>query len=463
MSVKRTNVIFGTLLCGAIVTSLLQTALTTALPAIMAELHLGASTAQWLTSAFSLTMAIMVPATAYLIKRFSTRQIFSSAMFLFTLGTFFAWVAPSFPLLLTGRILQALGSGIILPLLQVVVMTMYPPEKQGFVMGIYGLAAGAAPVFAPTLAGFLIGIRGWRSIFLVTLIPSALTLILSLVTINNVSETEKIPFDYLSMVLCALGMTGLLLGLGNLTSGGLPTTVLPLLLGLLACVFFVRRQLKLSQPFLDVRAFSDRNFRLAVIISVLLYAVMMGGSTIYPILIQTVMGKSAVVSALVMLPGSLIMSLISPRAGRFYDRFGIRALVLAGSLIMLVSCLGVSFVHSSTDIALLVALYALRLFAVGCIMMTIVTWGMQKLPASQVTHGSALLTSLRTLAGAFGSAVSMEIMSYASQASVAHQVANYAGVRVAFLSISALAFVQLLVALAAFGAHSTHGERGSGC
>ncbi|WP_278956127.1 MFS transporter [Lactobacillus apis] len=167
MTTKKANLVFTTLLTGAIVTSLLQTSLTTALPKIMQELSLTALKAQWLTSAFSLAMAIMVPISAYLIKRYTTRQIFISSMILFSFGSLLSWYGSNFTVLLLGRIFQALGSGIVLPLTQVVIMTLYPTEKQGTAMGILGLASGAAPVIAPTLTGIAIDSWGWRSIFLI--------------------------------------------------------------------------------------------------------------------------------------------------------------------------------------------------------------------------------------------------------------------------------------------------------
>ncbi|BDR56005.1 MDR family MFS transporter [Xylocopilactobacillus apis] len=446
MNSKKNNLIFSTLLCGAIVTSLLQTALTTALPNIMKELQLTAATAQWLTSAFSLTMAVMIPATAFLIKRFSTRQIFISAMTFFTVGTLISWLAKNFGILLIGRIFQALGSGIILPLTQVAVMTMYPVEKQGTIMGVFGLATGAAPVIAPTLTGIAIDLWNWRSIFLISLILAASTLILSLFTIKNVTPTEKIKFDLWSMILCTVGLSGILIGLSNLTSDNFAKAVIPLIIGIISLIIFSKRQLNLKSPFLELKTLKTKNFRVAVIISILLYAVMMGGSTVYPILIQSVMKKSAMISALVMLPGSLAMALINPFTGRFFDRFGINKLVIGGSILMFISCLGVSFVSSFTPIGLLIVFYLMRLLAIGCIMMPIVTWGMQNLPSEQVAHGTALLTALRTVSGAFGTAISMEIMTEIS----APKPVNYAGVRVAFVTITIIALIQLIISLINF-------------
>lgn len=453
MTGRRLNAIFGTLLSGAIVTSLLQTALTTALPAIMADFSLTADRAQWLTSAFSLTMAIMVPATAYLIKRFPTRVVFISAMSLFALGILLDLVAWNFPILLGGRVLQALGSAMILPLLQVVVMTAYPPDRQGLVMGIYGLAAGAAPVIAPTLTGLLVDAHGWRSVFLITLVLSLLVLVPSLVLVGNIGQTISLDFDPVSMVLCALTMTGLLWGLGQMTVSPWPNMVVPLAVGLVAGPVFVSRQLKSSHPFLDLRALGNREFRVALVVSILLYLVMMGGSAIYPLLIQETMGDTAMVSGLVMMPGSLAMALMSPLAGRIYDRHGIRGLAIPGSLLLLASCLGTAAVNDPDQLWLLALCYLIRLLGVGCIMTPIVTWGMRTMTPAQVTDGSALLTSLRTLGGAFGSAGFMEVQTLAE---------GYRGVGMAFMAMAALALVQLILVVVAMAEHGSGPRQGRG-
>lgn len=449
MTNKKANLIFGTLLTGAIVTSLLQTSLTTALPQIMYELSLSASTAQWLTSAFSLAMAIMVPTTAYLIKRFTTRQIFLSAMALFTFGSLISWWGKSFSVLLVGRVFQALGSGIILPLTQVVIMTLYPTEKQGTVMGILGLASGAAPVIAPTFTGMVIDSWGWRSIFLITGLISIIIIILASLTVKNVTPTAKIPLDYLSLMLCSGGLIGLLIGLSSLDSN-ISASIITLLIGITLIALFTKRQLQMAEPFLNLRILKRNNFRIAVVISMLLYAVMMGSSTIYPILIQTVMKKTAVVSALIMLPGSLVMALINPVTGRFYDRFGISKLALAGGLLMVLSCWGVTMIDSAQEVIVLGVLYLLRLLGVGFLMMPIVTWGMQNLPTDEVAHGTALLTALRTLSGALGTTVFMEIMTNGTHLTNPHSTASYVGIQYSFKAMTALALVQVIISLLQF-------------
>lgn len=446
MTTKKANLVFTTLLTGAIVTSLLQTSLTTALPKIMQELSLTALKAQWLTSAFSLAMAIMVPISAYLIKRYTTRQIFISSMILFSFGSLLSWYGSNFTVLLLGRIFQALGSGIVLPLTQVVIMTLYPTEKQGTAMGILGLASGAAPVIAPTLTGIVIDSWGWRSIFLITGIISLVIVIFATFSVKNVSPVNKIQLDYVSLLLCIGGLTGILVGLSSISTN-LYESIILLVIGIILIFIFSRRQISSDLPFLNLKILKNSKFRMAVIISMLLYAVMMGSSTIYPILIQTVMKKSAVMSALIMLPGSLAMALINPLTGMFYDRFGINKLAISGSLLIMISCFGITFINSTRDVFLLGILYLLRLLGVGCLMMPIVTWGMQSLPEEEMANGTAIITALRTLSGALGTAVFMEVMTSASHFYNANSTANYYGVKFTFKIMTLLALIQLIISI----------------
>ncbi|MCC0694192.1 MDR family MFS transporter [Clostridioides sp. ES-S-0048-02] len=444
------NMIFAVLLIGSIVGSLLQTSLTTALPVMMGDLNISATTAQWLTSAYTLAMGIMVPATAFLIRRFPTKPLFISAMSLFAVGLLLSASASSFTPLLFGRILQAMGNGVLLSMTQVIILTIYPAEQMGSIMGIYGLAAGAAPIFAPTLAGIVIDIFNWQAIFWFSLVISIIDIIIASRVLQNVIETKKQSFDTFSMILCAVGFSGLLLGLGNIgtTEFFSINIALPLFVGIVSIIVFSLRQIHSKEPFLELRILKNKSYRLAVIISMLLYVVMMAGSTLIPIYIQTIRGFSATKCGLIMMPGSLVMALISPFAGRFYDRFGIRKLVVCGSIFLAISCLGVSFVGEDTSVLYISAFYIIRLIAIGLIMMPIVTWGMSVLGEKNIAHGTALLTSLRTIAGAIGSAVFVAVMTTATVTSrgMTNATANVFGMDVAFICISIVAVVQLLVA-----------------
>ena len=438
--------------------AILQTALTTALPSIINDLQISAATAQWLTSDYSLAMGIMVPATAFLMKRFKTKPLFISGLIFYLIGLLFAATAISFPTLLVGRIFQALGSGILTAMTQVVILTIYPKEQRGTTMGIYGLAIGAAPVLSPTITGIVIDYFDWRVIFWFTLVIVVFNLLLSSLVMKNVLDNEKMDFDFTSMLLSAIGFSGLLIGLGNLGSTRFLslTIAFPLFISILSLIAFTLRQLRLDNPFLELRTFKNKEFRLSVIMSMFLYAIMITGSTLFPIYIQIVHGLSATKSGLIMMPGSLTMAIISPFAGRIYDKFGIRKLAVIGSAFMAISCIGISFVSEGTSVIYLTLFYIARLISISCIMMPMVTWGMSTLDSRYTSHGTALLTSLRTIAGAVGATVFVSIMSYVTKVTSTSEAvtANAAGIDIAFISISVVSIVQLILAIIFVGKES---------
>lgn len=448
---KSRNMIFIVLMISSIIGALLQTSLTTALPVIMKDLKISAGTAQWLTSAYALAMGIMVPVTPFLMKRVKTKKLFLAGMLMYFTGLLLCATASAFPVLLSGRIIQALGNGILLTLTQVIILTIFPSEKRGMAMGIYGLAIGAAPVLAPTLTGMVIDILDWHVIFGFALIFVILDIILACFYMKDVLGNEKASFDFFSLLLSASGYSGLVFGLGNL--GAHPflsvPVALPLLFGITMLALFCLRQLRLDEPLLELRTFQNHEFRLSVIMSMLLYAVMMGGSTLLPIYIQIVHSLSATMSGLIMLPGSLAMAVISPFAGKIYDKFGMRLLAVAGSAFMVFSCTAISFVKPTTSVIYLAAMYVARLIAISCIMMPIVTWGMSTMDEKHTAHGTALLSSLRTIAGALGSAVFVAIMTFATKISSGSETvtANAFGIDAAFIGISVLAVLQLVVAV----------------
>lgn len=452
MNQRTAKLIFTILMLASIIASISQTSLTTALPMIMTDLKVDSATGQWLTSGYTLVMGIMIPATAYFMERFSTRQLFISALSLFTLGSLVAWLGPNFIILLIGRVLQAMGTGIFLPLTQIAIMTIFPVERQGAMMGIYGLAATAAPVLAPTLTtGLLIDQYGWRSIFGIISILSLLTLLVGIKFLRNFVEGQANRFDSLSFILSGLGFSGLLIGLGNFGTVNLIWVIGPILVGIISLIWFTIRQLKATDPFLNLRVFQNQRFTLAVLISMLLYAAMMAGSTIYPIYIQSVLHQSAAISGLVMLPGSLLMALLNPVTGRIYDRYGIKWLLVFGSLAVLVSAIGSAYFKTATSLLIVGGCFALRLIGVACIMMPVVAWAMQGTSVAEKANQTAALTSLRTISGSFGVAVFTAMLTYVTDLTSPHLIASIHGIDLTFMGMAVIATVQLLIAI--FGLH----------
>lgn len=451
LTVRQRGLMFACLLAASVASSFQVTALSTALPAIVRELGIELSAGQWLTSGFSLAMGIVMPLTAFLITRIPTRPLLLTSMGAILMGLVLCVMAQDFPLMMLGRILQACGNGMLTSITQVVILTIYPSKKRGTMMGWYGLAIGAAPVIAPTLAGVLVDSFGWRMIFFATIAMITVCFVWALMVSSNVLETRVQVFDFKSFLLSALAFGGITLGIGNAAGQGLLTSLafIPLFVGGIASLFFVRRQLRLEHPFLALHVLAQRRYAVSVMASMLLYLIMMGASLLMPLYVQSVMGRSATLSGLVTLPGALCMAVASPFAGRILDRLGMKKLFVMGAACLLLGTAGMIPAAGAASVWPAAILHAVRCIAIGCLMMPLVTWGMGSLAPAQTAHGTALVNSLRTIAGAIGAAVFTGMMtSVARRAAVSHGAgAQIYGVRAAFIAMSLVAVIMLVLAV----------------
>lgn len=448
---RKRFLIFTNILVSTIASSMLSTAMTTALPPISQDLSISVSTGQWLTSGYSLAMGIIMPLTAFLIRRLPTKRLYLGGIFTFIAGLIISLLSNSFPVMMTGRVFQACGNGILMAIAQVVILSIYPEEKKGTIMGWYGLASGAAPVIAPTLAGVLVDLINWRAIFGLALAVMLISFLIACLVFEDVLETENKKFDFISFLLSVFAFGGVTLGVGNITTYGIatPGTLLPLCLGIITSVIFSWRQFSIQEPFLDLAILKNPSYGLSVIGSMLLYFIMMGSSVIMPLYVQSVMGRSATVSGLVTLPGSLAMAIVSPFAGKIFDKLGMKALFVTGSAFLIISNLGMFFITLHTPIYIAAIYNVIRCIAIGCLMMPLITWGTFHVDISLVADASALLVSLRTIAGAIGSAVFVGIMTLVAQRSSGTygDKALLHGLNIAFLCMTAGAVILFGIAV----------------
>lgn len=360
-----------------------------------------------------------MPLTAFLITRFPTKKLYMAGISCFIIGILCSIFSGNFAVMMIGRILQACGNGVLMSAAQVIILTVYPPEKRGTMMGTYGLATTAAPIIAPTVAGLMIDAFGWKSIFYLVMIILIVSFIISGIVFEDLLEIQNKKFDFLSFVESILAFGGITLGIGNITSYGLVSIQagIPLLIGIVTCAFFIVRQCRLEKPFLDVKILNSWCYAVSVISSMVLYFVMMGSSVMMPLYVQSVMGYSAVVSGLVTLPGSLATALVSPFAGRLYDKIGIRKIFIIGSVALMVSNIGMFFLTLNTPLWVAAVLNVIRNISIGSLMMPLLTWGTSSVSSQKVADASSLLTSLRTIAGSIGSAVFVGIMTVVSTGS----------------------------------------------
>lgn len=454
-TIKLTNrnrtFIFINLVISGIATSILSTAMTTALPSLVTYFKVSTSVGQWVTSGYSLAMGVVMPLTAFLITRFPTKKLYMTGIAGFIVGLLFSIFAGNFGLMMVGRVLQACGNGILLSAAQVIILTVYPIEKRGTMMGTYGLATTAAPIIAPTIAGLMIDTFGWKSIFYLVLAVLVVSFVISSIFFEDVLELQDKKFDILSFVESIFAFGGITLGIGNISSFGLISIQagVPLLIGIVTCTLFIIRQCGLEKPFLDVKILSNRNYAMSVVSSMVLYLVMMGSSVMMPLYVQSVMGYSAVISGLVTLPGSLATAVVSPFAGRAYDKMGIKKIFIVGSAALIISNMGMFFLNMHTPLWVAAGFNVIRNISIGSLMMPLLTWGTSNVNAKKVADASSLLTSFRTIAGSIGSAVFVGIMTSVSVSSAAVYGDNALmhGMNVSFFWMAIGSLVLLLLSI----------------
>lgn len=449
MGLTRTQMVMVVVfLAGTVFAVLNQTLLSPALPTIMADLHVDATTVQWLTSGYSLTEAVVIPFAAYFIGRFSTRQLFLGGMTLFTLGSLCAALAPSFPILLLGRVLQAVGTGSVMPMVFTVILLIFPREKRGTAMGIISLVIGFAPAVGPSLAGLLIDSVGWRALFIIVTALSALIVIAGLIVLKNYGDFKRVTFDPLSVALTTVGLVCLLYGLSTFSSSSnLALTGALIVVGAVLMVIYVRRQLKLETPMLQVGILRTRRYAITVIVIVIVQAALMGTGVIIPLYIQSVLGNSATVSGVAMLPGAVLGAIMSFFAGRLFDRYGVRRMVIPGGIVMLLGAAGMSLLGIDTNIAIVAVAYTVLVVGLQAIMTPLNTWGVNSLDNSVIQHAQGVSNTLNQIAGAFGTAllVSLSALSptLAPNASAHEQL--YLGQHIAFCAMTALLVIAFIV------------------
>lgn len=452
MGLTRTQMVMVVVfLAGTVFAVLNQTLLSPALPTIMADLHVDATTVQWLTSGYSLTEAVIIPFAAYFIGRFSTRQLFLGGMTLFTLGSLCAALAPSFPILLLGRVLQAVGTGSVMPMVFTVILLIFPREKRGTAMGIISLVIGFAPAVGPSLAGLLIDSVGWRALFIIVTALSALIVIVGLIVLKNYGDFKRVTFDPLSVALTTVGLVCLLYGLSTFSSSSnLALTGALIVVGAVLMVVYVRRQLKLETPMLQVGILRTRRYAITVIVIVIVQAALMGTGVIIPLYIQSVLGNSATVSGVAMLPGAVLGAIMSFFAGRLFDRYGVRRMVIPGGIVMLLGAAGMSLLGIDTNIVIVAVAYTVLVVGLQAIMTPLNTWGVNSLDNSVIQHAQGVSNTLNQIAGAFGTAllVSLSALSPALAPSASAHEQLYLGQHIAFCAMTALLAIAFIVVCA---------------
>jgi len=401
------------MMIGSFVSILNQTILSTALPQIMKYFDITASTVQWLTTAFMLVNAIMIPLTALLLEKIPTKKLLMFSVLMFGIGTLICAFSTSFESLLMGRIVQAVGAGILMPLISTVLLLIFPLEKRGAAMGLYGLVVCFAPAIGPTLAGLIIDKWNWHYLFYLLIPIIALDIIFLFFFMKDIIPLKNPKIDLLSIILSTAGFGSLLFGFSNAGNKGWSdiSVVATIIAGVIISALFVWRQISMKNPMLEMRVFKSGTFTLTTIIGSILSISSVGASIIVPIFLQSILGKSALTSGLTLLPGALLMAGMMLVSGRLFDKYGVKKLAIPGIILLAVSTIPFTNLHMGTSITFVAVVYTIRYIGIALVIMPLQTAGMNALPDKLLPHASSVINMAKQVAGSLGSAVLITVMS----------------------------------------------------
>lgn len=450
---KQQIVMLVIMVFGTFVTVLNQTVVTPAQPSIMLEMGIDASTVQWLTTGFTLVNAIMIPVTAYLTDKHSTKILYLVSMGIFALGSLMAGIAPDFAVLLAGRLLQAAGAGILMPMVMTVLMLTFPVERRGSAMGIFGIVIAFAPAIGPSVAGLVIDGYGWRIMFYAIAILIALVILISCFALKKAEPLNPAAqLDKVSVIMSTVGFGALLYGFSTIGSVGLNVADgIITLVGIVVLVLFFRRQLKMEQPMLNVRVLANRRFLIGTAIGMIVQASLLAAGVLMPIYLQSYMGYSATVSGLVIMPGAILMGVLNPFAGRLFDKYGPRVLSIIGLVILTISTVGFATLSSTTDVVWLTILYTIRMASLSLVNMPITTWAMNALDNKLLNHGTSVNNTLRQVSGSLGTALLVSIDTFvtgSASGTMGAVEAGILGVNAAFAAAVVLSAIALGLTIA---------------
>jgi len=452
----RNRLVIGLLLVSAFVVILNETIMSVALPRLMVSLGVDAGAAQWVTTAFLLTMAVVIPITGFLLQVLHTRPVFILAMTLFSVGTLVCASAPGLEVLVLGRVVQACGTAVMMPLLMTTVMNLVPPETRGRTMGNISIVISVAPAIGPTISGVILSVLDWRWMFLLVLPIGLAALAIGAARIKNVTTPRPAPLDFLSIILSALGFGGLVYGLSALGEGhaGAVPSWLPLVIGAIALGAFIWRQLalqKTDRALLDLRTFRSKTFSVSLIMMAISMICLFGTIILLPIYMQTVLGLTTLQSGLLLLPGGLIMGVLAPPVGRLYDRFGPKPLLIPGAIVVSAVLWLMTMVDQTTWFGWLLAGHVVISVGLALLFTPLFTASLSAVPQQLYSHGSAILGTIQQVAGAAGVALFVALMTMRTtvlMAAGSSQVeAVSEGIRVAFLCGAIISLFAIVAAV----------------
>ena len=418
---------------GTFFSLLCSTLMNIALPTFMNVFHISEAQVQWVTNGYMLVNALMIPVSSFLIKRFPFKNLFIIFSGIFLLGTIIGEIAWSFNLVVVARMIQALGAGMMMPLVNVLAIRYAKPGKKGQIMGIIGLAFNCAPILGPAISGFLLHFFSWRYLFLLIIPFAVITLLLSFFLLPKIPHNEHPRFNTLALILITGGLWSLLMGLSNVSNNHLLSFNVAgyVLIGLVFLLLFFLNQRHSNRQLINFGIFSHKQFVFATVINMLITSTMYGNAILIPLLVQIVLGKSTVISAIAVLPGAILTGLLSTTSGRFYDIYPIKILVGTGLIIDIIGTIGQAAIGARSSVLMITLFQTIRQFGLVTMLIPLQTQALSLLPNEIVPDAVATFNTLRQIAAAFGTALIVSIVGIVNH--LVHNPSSHLGIQAGFL------------------------------
>ena len=442
---RSTLIIF---IIAAAILSAAQSVVTTGLADIMIDFNISSTTAQWIYSSFLLVLGVMIPLSAFFTRRFKVKTILITSLTLFLIGSIIAYFAPNIWVLILARVIQAVGSGILLPITQIVLFKVIPEEKWQVYMGLFGFIIGIAPALAPTAGGMIIDYVGWRAIFLIFAVAIAILILVSSVVVKLEFETGHYPLDISSLILCVLACVGIMLGFSNIAENGFDVlyVILPIVVGVISLFIFVKRQFKIKTPLVDLHALKNKYFFFGTLFSALLYFTMCGLNVIMPLFVQSVAYYDATTSGLILLPATLVMIVFNFVGPLLANKIGVRKVLIASCIFSIVGYLIMMTYTVNTSVEYMIVTQIIRAIGAGLGLMPAVTWTIAVV-SGDVEDATAINNTVRQIIGAIGSAVAVVLMAVFAGGNVAHNAISQTAFGQTSLVMAVLAVVSLVIVI----------------
>ena len=450
MNVKlnsRMQLIILFIIAASLVT-IAQSIITTGVVYLMSDFSVSSTQAQWSYSVFLLVVGVMIPLSAYISRRFNAKTIFFFSLSIFLLGSIICYFSTSLIILIIGRILQGIGNGIIMPYVQILLLRTIPEEKWQTYMGLYGLVIAIAPVLGSFIGGFVITIYGWRELFSFFTVATIIILVLGIIFVKDNTPSEDYPLDYLSVVLSVIGCSGVMLGFTNVADYGFThyLVILPIIIGIMALILFVKRQPKLEKPLINLTILKNKYFLVGTTFICILFACLNGCTALIPIFIQGVAYNSAIISASVMLPGGLLIIVFNIIGPLLTNRIGIKKVLIMGCILSIIGYVTMMFYTSDSSFEFMTITQSIRYIGVGLALMPATTWTLTMV-SDKVEDGTAVNNTLRQISAAIGSSIVVVIVAVLAGGAIDHNTASVVAFNQTSLILLLLHVVMLILTI----------------